>query len=132
MSSDRPFRLPPKGSFPGFKRGVALYTTLTDTLWEQSNIWNDIWSKLKAGSFKMEDGYQAFTESVETSSEAVEDMVDAIVTGSIADRRRTSLAAAFQSHIAEPSDHAPAPRSKSPGNTAAKKKSKKAASRRKK
>lgn len=74
--------LPPTGDFPGYRRGAAVFNAWAQGLFEQSNIWNHVWSKLKEGSLTADQGVQALVSSVECSARATEDVLQAFMTGS--------------------------------------------------
>jgi len=74
--------LPPTGSFPGYERGAALFNAWARALWEQSNIWNDFWSRMQEKPKDMNYGYDAVIKSAQSVSEAVEGMTRVIVDGS--------------------------------------------------
>lgn len=77
--------LPPTGAFPGYKRGAAVFNAWAQGLFEQSTIWNEVWSKMKTGSLTADQGVQALVSSIECSARATEDVFQAVMTGSTRD-----------------------------------------------
>ena len=75
MSDKKRFDLPPTGSYPGFELGLQVLDAWRSVLYQQANIVNGIWSKLKGGTFEAKDGYQAIVDTVETSAASVESML---------------------------------------------------------
>jgi len=74
--------LPPIGDFPGYKRGAAVFNAWAQGLFEQSNVWNDVWSKMKGKSLTADEGVQAFVSSVECTARTTEAIFQALMTGS--------------------------------------------------
>ncbi|MEI9949996.1 MAG: hypothetical protein WDO74_13705 [Pseudomonadota bacterium] len=66
---------PSTGSFPGFLRGSRWFSTWSKTLLAQASIWDDVWSKLKDGSYEMKDWYKAVTQSVDMAATSLDELV---------------------------------------------------------
>lgn len=73
--------LPPTGSFPGYNRGAAVFNTWAQALLDQSAVMNDLWSKLKGGNLKADQGVKALIGTLEYTAGSMEDIFEAIVSG---------------------------------------------------
>jgi hypothetical protein len=73
--------LPPKGSFPGYDRGAAVFNTWAQALLDQTSLMNELWAKLKGGTLKADQGVKALVSTWEYSVGSAEDLLEAITTG---------------------------------------------------
>lgn len=71
----KPLKIPPVGSFPGYKLGRSLFATWTNMLNQQADIWNTTWSALLSGDYKTGDYFSALAQSLKSSTSALEQSV---------------------------------------------------------
>jgi hypothetical protein len=61
-------KLPLTGGFPGFRSGTNLFSAWTDAMIAQASAWDELWGKLRDGTFTSKDWTGAIVESVERSA----------------------------------------------------------------
>ena len=59
---------PKTGGFPGLNTGMGLFSAWTETLLQQAQAWEDLWSKLRNGTQKTQDFTEAIVGAVERSA----------------------------------------------------------------